>query len=374
MSTVANAGGCHSPEYHPPRSRLIFARNARHDDHVLDMVVLIARALALACRGHRELVLENIALRQQLRALQRTGRCAHLQKQDRLFWVLLASTWRSWRTALVLVQPETVLRWHRDWLRRRWTRRSRRTRRGAPTVHREIRALVAAMATANPLWGAPRIHGELGKLGLDVSERTVSRLLARRRRPPSHTWRTFLNNHLATMVSMDFFTVSTLTGRVLFVLVLLSHERRRIVHVNVTEHPTATWTAQQVVDAFPDNLTPRWLLRDRDSIYSEAFRRRVAGMGIEEVVSSPLSPWQSPYVERLIGSIRRECLDHVVILGQTHLRRVLRAYIAYYHRSRTHLGLDKDTPEARPVCPPSGKLVAIPEVGGLHHRYERRAA
>ena len=176
------------------------------------------------------------------------------------------------------------------------------------------------------------------------------------------------------MVSMDFFTVSTLTGRVLFVLVLLSHERRRVVHVNVTEHPTAAWTAQQVVDAFPHNLAPRWLLRDRDSIYSEVFRHRVAGLGIAEVVSSPMSPWQSPYVERLIGSIRRECLDHVVILSQTHLRCVLRAYLAYYHRSRTHLGLDKDTPEARPVCPPSGKLVAIPEVGGLHHRYERRAA
>jgi putative transposase len=185
------------------------------------------------------------------------------------------------------------------------------------------------------VWGAPRIHGELGKLGLVVSERTVSRLLARRRRPPSQTWRTFLTNHVATMVSMDFFTVSTLAGRVLFVLVLLSHERRRVVHFNATEHPTASWTAQQVVDAFPDETAPRWVLRDRDCIYSDVFRRRVAGMGIAELVTSPMSPWQSPYIERLIGSIRRECLDHVIIINQRHLRRLLHTYIGYYHRSRT---------------------------------------
>jgi len=230
------------------------------------------------------------------------------------------------------------------------------------------------MTTANPLWGAPRIHGELLKLGLDVCERTVSRLLARRPRPPSQTWRTFLTNHIATMASMDFFTVSTLTGRVLFVLVLLSHERRRVVHVNVTEHPTATWTAQQVVNAFPDHTAPRWLLRDRDSIYSAAFRRRVAGMGISEAISSPMSPWQSPYVERLIGSIRRECLDHVIVVNQKHLRQLLLAYITYYQQCRTHLALNKDAPDGRTVCPPPGRIVVTPEVGGLHHRYERRAA
>jgi putative transposase len=273
-----------------------------------------------------------------------------------------------------MVKPDTVVRWHRDWLRRQWTRRSRRTRDGRPTVDDEIRALVREMAITNPLWGAPRIHGELCKLGLDVSERTVSRLLSRRRRPPSQTWRTFLINHAAAIVSMDFFTVSTLTGRVLFVLVLLSHDRRRIVHVNVTEHPTSNWTAQQVVNAFPEDTAPRWLLRDRDSIYGDAFRRRVAGIGIAEVVSSPASPWQSPYVERLIGSIRRECLDHVIVVNDGHLRRVLRAYVAYYHRSRIHLALDKDTPEFRPIYSPPGRIVATPEVGGLHHRYERRVA
>jgi putative transposase len=230
------------------------------------------------------------------------------------------------------------------------------------------------MAGANPLWGAPRIHGELQKLGIEISERTVSRLLAQRSRPPSQPWRTFLTNHLSALVSMDFFTVSTLTGRVLFVLVLIAHDRRRIVHVNVTEHPTSASTAQQLVEAFPEDSAPRWLLRDRDSIYDDQVRRRIASLGITEVVSSPLSPWQNPYVERVIGSIRRECLDHVIILNDRHLRRVLRAYLAYYHRSRTHLGLSKDAPDGRPACAASGPIIVSPEVGGLHHRYARQAA
>ena len=287
----------------------------------------------------------------------------------------MARIWRNWRTAVVLVQPDTVVRWHRDWLRRRWTRRSRPRPDGRPPIDQQIRVLVREMATANPLWGAPRIHGELRTLGVDVSERTVSRLLKRHPRPPSQTWRTFLTNHLASAASIDFFTVPTLTGRVLFVLVVLSHHRRRIVHVNITDHPTATWSAQQVVDAFPDDTAPRWLHRDRDRIYGDVFQRRLAGMGIAEVVSAPASPWQNPYVERLIGSIRRECLDHVIVINEAHLRRVLTTYGRYYHRSRTHLGLEKDTPDHRPVAGTStGPIVAIPEVGGLHHRYERRAA
>jgi transposase InsO family protein len=231
------------------------------------------------------------------------------------------------------------------------------------------------IAAANPLWGAPRIHGELGKLGIAVSERTVSRLVRRPHRPRSQTWRTFLTNHVAALGSIDFFTVPTLTGRILFVFVVLLHRRRRIVHFNVTEHPTAAWTAQQVVEAFPDDTAPRWLLRDRDAIYGEAFRRRVAGMGIGEVLSAPASPWQNPYAERLIGSIRRDCLNHVVVFGEQHLRRVLAGYVAYYHGSRTHLSLAKDAPTPRRVQGVTeGDVIAFREVGGLHHRYERRAA
>ncbi len=219
------------------------------------------------------------------------------------------------------------------------------------------------------------MHGELAKVGVAVSERTVSRLLRQSRRPPSQTWRTFLRNHVATLVSMDFFTVPTLTGRVLFVFVRLEHHRRRIVHFNVTEHPPAEWTAQQVIEAFPDATAPRWALRDRDAVDGDVFRRRIAGIGISEVVASPSSPWQNPYAERLIGAIRRACLDHVIVLGERHLRRILTNYRVYYHRARTHLSLDKDAPTPRRVQDvAAGNVVAFAEVGGLHHRYERRAA
>ncbi len=342
---------------------------------MLTQLLVILRSIGLICRGHRAVALENLALRQQLTALKRTVKRPQLSTRDRLFWILLAKGWREWRSALVVVQPDTVVRWHRQWLRRQWTWRSTRTCPGRPSTDATVRTLVGKMAAANPLWGAPRIHGELCKLGIAVSERTVSRLLRRPRRPSSQTWRTFLTNHVATLVSMDFFTVPTLTGRVLFVLVVLAHPRRRIIHVNITEHPTAEWTAQQVVDAFPDDTAPQWLLRDRDAIYGDVFRRRVAGMGIGEVISSPSSPWQNPYAERLIGSMRRECLDHVIVLGERHLQQVLTCYAAYYHRARTHLSLEKDSPTPRRVqTPTEGRVVAFSEVGGLHHRYERRAA
>src|SRR5438094_2216336 len=215
----------------------------------------------------------------------------------------------------VIVTPDTVLRWQRRRFREHWTKVSGRPTRGRPPVNAEIKVLIMRMAAANPLWGAPRIHGELLKLGLDVAERTVSRLLPKRRSPPSQTWRTFLANHVRNLVSIDFFTVPTARLRVLFVVVVLHHHRRRVVHFNVTEHPTAAWTTQQIVDAFPDDSAPPYLLRDRDSVYGQAFRRRVKSMGIRDVLTAPHSPWQNPYAERLIGSIRRERLDHVVVLG-----------------------------------------------------------
>ena len=242
-------------------------------------------------------------------------------------------------------------------------------------MNAELRALITRMAAANPLWGAPRIHGELQKLGISVAERTVSRLLPKRRTPPSQTWRTFLANHARDLVSLDFFTIPTAGLRVLFVLVVLAHHRGRVVHFSVTEHPTAAWTAQQLVDALPDDSAPSYLLRDRDGVYGEYFRQRVKGMRIEEVLTAPHSPWQNPFAERLIGSLRRECLDHVVVLGERHLRRLLTTYLEYYHRTRTHLSLDKDAPDERPIEPPAlGAVIPIPEVGGLHHRYVRRAA
>src|SRR3954470_19414762 len=256
-----------------------------------------------------------------------------------------------------------------------WTWKVRRGKPGRPAVSPEIRALIRRMSRENPGWGAPRIHGELLKLGIDIGETSVSKYLVRRRKPPSQTWRTFLQNHLQSLVSVDFFTVPTIHFQVLYVFLVLAHERRRIVHFAVTARPTAEWTAHQIREAFPWDTAPGYLLRDRDRIFGHDFVHQVKAMGIKEVLSAPRSPWQRAYVERVIGTIRRECLDHLIVLNQASLSRHLRLFIDYYHGSRCHLALAKDTPEPRPVQPPDlGRIVSIPQVGGLHHRYERRAA
>ncbi len=222
---------------------------------------------------------------------------------------------------------------------------------------------------------APRIHGELLKLGIGISQAAVSKYMIRHPKPPSQTWRTFLRNHTCCLVGVDFFVVPTLTFHLLFVFIVLHHERRRILHFGVTTHPTSTWTAQHVREAFPWETAPRYLIRDRDGSYGTTFRSRLQTMGVEEVLIAPRSPWQNAYAERVIGSIRRECLDHVIVLNEGHLRQILQSYCSYYHRSRTHLSLAKDCPEPRRVQPPGpGRVIAFPQVGGLHHRYERLAA
>jgi transposase InsO family protein len=227
------------------------------------------------------------------------------------------------------------------------------------------------MNAANPLWGAPRIHGELLKLGIEISQATVAKYMVRRRGTPSPTWRNFLRGQAAGIAAIDMFVVASASFRLLYVMIILAHDRRTIVRFDVTRYPTAGWLARQVTDAFPWDTAPRYLLRDRDSSYGENFRKQVDAMGITEVVSAARSPWQNAYVERVIGSIRRECLDYIVIFNERHLRRVLSTYIDYYHRSRTHLSLDKDCPDPRPVTPArSGRVVASPQVNGLHHRYE----
>jgi putative transposase len=230
------------------------------------------------------------------------------------------------------------------------------------------------MSEANPLWGAPRIHGELLKLGINVSQASVAKYLARRRRPPSQTWRTFLANQVEQLMAADFFVVPTATYRLLFVLVILAHHRRRLVHMAVTAHPTAAWTAQQLREAFPEDAAPRYLVHDRDAAFA-AVQDTVLGLGIQDVRTVPRAPWQNAYAERVIGSIRRECLDHVIIVSEAGLRRVLTRYVDYDERSRTHLSLNKDAPIPRPsVGRDAGRVVAIAQVGGLHHRYERQAA
>jgi len=326
-------------------------------------------------RTRAALEAEILALRHQLAVFQNNAPPRlRLHRCDRLLWIVLCRFWSDWRRCLHMVQPDTVLRWHRRAFAWHWTRKSRHLP-GRPEIAANIRDLIRRMRQANLLWGAPRIHGELLKLGLAVAQSTVTRYLPRPRKPPSQTWRTFLTNHLAQTAAIDFFTVPTATFRVLFVFVVLSHERRRVVHFGVTEHPTEKWTMQQMREAFPWEEAPRYVLRDRDAIYGRDFADTTRDMGMEEVLTAPRSPWQNPFAERLVGSIRRECLDHVIVWNERSLRRTLQRYFAYYQRSRTHLALGKDAPEPRAVEPPEqGRVVAIPQVGGLHHRYQRQAA
>ncbi len=276
---------------------------------------------------------------------------------------------------LVIVQPATVIAWQRKSFRlfRTWKVRSGNP--GRPWVTKEVRNLIRRMSRENPIWGAPRIHGELLKLGIDIGETSVSKYMVRRPNPPSQTWWTFLANHVKSLVSVDFFLVPTIRFQILYVFLVLAHDRRRMLHFGVTAHPTAEWTAQQLRNAFPWDAAPRYLLRDRDGILGDDFVKQVRDMGIEEVLSAPRYPWQRPYVERVIGSIRRECLDHMIVFNEASLYRHVKLFVSYYHQARTHLSLAKDTSETRPVQPPElGPVVAIAEVGGLHHRYERRAA
>jgi putative transposase len=328
-------------------------------------------SLSASFRSRAALQLEILALRHQLGVLQRSVKRPKLTTADRALWAWLCEVWNDWRSCLFLVQPATVIGWHRKGFRLFWTGKIRGGRPGRPVVPKEIRTL----SRENPLWGAPRIHSELLKLGIDIGETSVSKYLLRRRRPPSPTWRTFLDNHVKSMVSVDFFTVPTLRFQILYVFLVLAHDRRRIVHCAVTAHPTAEWTAHQLREAFPWDTAPRYLLRDRDRIFGQAFVEQGKAMGIKQVLSAPRSPWQRAYVERVIGTIRRECLDHVIVFDQASLSRHLRRFLDYYHHSRCHLALGKDSPESRPVQgPEQGRVVSIPQVGGLHHRYERRAA
>lgn len=337
---------------------------------ILRMIWALVRAFFVS---RASLAAENIALRQQLLVLQRSVKRPKLRNRDRIFWSWLSMLWLGWRSALLIVQPQTIIKWHRLGFRLFWRWKSRK-KAGRPEVDREVRELIQRMCRENRTWGAPRIQSELALLGHEVAESTVGKYMIRSPKPPSQNWRTFLKNHVGQIAAIDFFTVPTIAFRVLYVFLVLRHDRRRVVHFNITTNPTAQWAAQQIVEAFPCDQASRFLLRDRDGIYGDYFRDRVKHMGIEEVLISFRSPWQSPYVERLIGSIRRECLDHVIVLSEDHLHRVLAEYFAYYHESRTHLSLDRNSPEPRSVQgPEQGKVVSTAYLGGLHHCYRRAA-
>src|SRR5712692_2191998 len=336
------------------------------------MLIALVAALSSVFKTRAALQLEKLALRHQLGVLHRSVKKPKLTPLDRLLWTWLCGVWADWRSALIVVKPETVIAWHRKGFRLFWTWRVRRGQPGRPSVPKNVRDLIRLMSRANPTWGAPRIHGELLKLGMNIGETSVSKYLVRYRKPPSQTWRTFLENHVKNLVSVDFFTVPTLRFQVLYVFLVLAHERHRILHFGVTAHPTAAWTAQQLRDAFPWDTAPRYLIHDRDHAFDAL---GATAMGIEDVVTAPHAPWQNAFVERFVGSARRECFDHVIVFNESGARTLMTRYCSYYEKTRTHLALDKDAPISRPVMPPGdGAIVAIPEVGGLHHRYERRAA
>jgi transposase InsO family protein len=337
------------------------------------MFVFLAKLLLAArsrLKSRASLEAENLVLRQQVIVLSRKSHSrVRLRNIDRLIFVWLYRFFPSILNAIVIVKPETVIRWHRRGFRAYWRWKSHR-RGGRPRIHGEIRDLIRRMGRDKPLWGAPRIHAELLMLGIEVAESTVDRYLPRRRQPPSQGWRTFLCNHAAGIASIDLFVVRTISFRLLYGLVILRHARRRLITISMTSNPTAEWIAGQVTDAFPWDEAPGHLIRDRDAAFGPAYTRRIRAMGIRDHPTVPRSPWQNGHVERLIGSIRRECLDHVVVFGEAHLRRVLKTYASYYNEVRTHLSLDKNAPDFRHPLP-VGDIAAIPILGGLHHQYVR---
>jgi transposase InsO family protein len=336
------------------------------------MLVLfcLVSILILPFKSKSRVEAENLALRHQLMVLRRqVGGRVHLTNLDRLFLVQLYHWFPSIRRVLAIVQPETVVRWHRAGFRCYWRWKSR-SRGGRPQISAELRALIRQMSIENPLWDAPRIHGELLKLGFAVAQSSVAKYVVKRRGPPSQGWRTFLRNHAPDIAAMDLFVVPTIGFNLLYALVIIRLDRRQLVWINVTANPTAEWIARQLTEAFPWSEAPRYLIRDRDRIYGDAALRRLCTMGIRDKPIAPASPWQNGFAERLIASIRRECVDHIVVWGERHLRSILQAYACYYNNIRTHRSLEKDAPAFRPIQR-IGNIASYAILGGLHHCYVR---
>jgi transposase InsO family protein len=340
---------------------------------MLEYLLLLIDLVRAALRSRSDLLAENLLLHQQLLVLTRpTRRRPRLGAHDKLFWVVARRLLRGWRRHVLIVQPGTVLRWHAHAWRLWWRWRSRCPL-GRPRISAEARELIAAMARDNPSWGAERIRGELLKLGIAVSRRSVQRYRSRDpARPPSQSWRTFLANHRPQLWAADLFTVQTLTFRTLYVLLFVNHLRRELVHLNVTAQPTAAWVWRQLIAVTPWGRSPRYLLRDRDAVYGRDFVPRARGLGIETVLTPARAPRANAVAERVIGTLRRECLDHVIVLNETHLRSVLAEYVRYYNAERPHRALELDTPIQR-IRPATGPIRASPVLGGLHHTYQRAA-
>ena len=343
----------------------------------MELIFLLCKFIYNLFRSKEELEAENIALHQQLWVYKRRQKKKPiLNEGDRFIWSLLSQVWDKWQDCLVIVKPATVINWQKRTFRQYWTWKCRpKGRPGRPKTPPDIRKLIVTIAKANPSWGAPRVHGKLRALGVDISESTVSSLMPKRDKPPSQTWPTFIKNHiggLKRLVCSDFFTVPTMTFNILYCFVILDLDRRKIVSFGVTKHPTAQWTANIFKEAFPWNTAPGYLLHDRDCIYGKKFSEVVKSMGVKEVLTAPRRPTMNAFAERVMGSIRREALDHHIIMDEWHLRQVMQQYVDYYHEDRTHLALDKATPYEREVQErPQGDAVLVeePRLGGLHHRY-----
>jgi len=337
------------------------------------MIGLFCFALAVLAspfKSKLRLEAENAVLRHQLIVLmRRPGGRVRLTNHDRWFFIQLYRWFPAILKVVTIIRPETLVRWHRAGFRCYWRWMSR-PRGGRPQIETELRVLIRRMSVENPLWGAPRIDGELLKLGFEVAQSSVAKYMVKRRVPPSQEWRTFLRNHAPDVAAMDFFVVPTVSFDLFYGFVIVRLDRRDLVWINVTAHLTAERVARQITEAFPWNEAPRYMIRNRDCIYGAVVTRRLRAMGIRDRPIAPASPWQNGFVERLIGSIRRECVDHIIVLGEEHLRRILKSYARYYNATRTHLALDKDAPVSRPVQR-TGVIRSVAILGGLHHHYLR---
>jgi len=334
----------------------------------------IGALASLLARSRASFVVEILVLRQQLATLKLANPHPKLRPIDRAFWAVVSRLWSRWADALIIVKPATVVGWHRKGFALFWRWKSRPI--GRPPLSTELVALIERMSRENPLWSRRRIAAELAKLGHDIDKDTVAKYMPQPslppRRPPSQTWRTFLRNHLDATIAVDFLTVPTALFRTLHVFFVLSLDRRRILHVNVTANPSGQWAAQQIVEAIGADLAPRFLVRDNGGVFGKAFDARVENLGIEQLRITPRSPWQNGHAERWVGTLRRELLDHVVVLGERHLLRMVRDYVGYYNADRPHMAIARDAPVARAVeRRDSGRVVAHARLGGLHHRYSR---
>ena len=334
---------------------------------------LIFEFLRLIFRSKQGIVLENLALRQQLDVQQRSIKRPKIKNADRIFWIWLSRIWDDWRSSLIIVKPPTVIGWHKKGFKLYWKRKSRRV--GRPNINWELIKLIRKLQRGNPIWSAQRIQGELVKLGLDVSDNTVAKYMRKSKSDDGtrQRWLTFLRNHTKHIVGIDFLVVRTIFFESIHVFVAISHDRRKILHFAVTANPHSQWAIQQLRETFAFDETTKYVIRDNDKIFSEDFKLHMRNFGLEDTPTAFRSPWQNPIAERVIGTLRRECLNHIIILNEKHLHSVLGEYINnYYNVSRTHMSLEKDSPVPRPVQT-EGKIVSKSVLGGLHHIYSRVA-